>query len=175
MIFGLCGPPERRYPRLFDERWASRRRRARIAGAAIFLEDRPRRRAARFPRRASAEGRNLIRAAYITAGAASLALAALGAVLPLMPTTVFVILAAFFFGKSSPRLERWLLENPAFGPSIRLWRDKGAISRKGKIAAGAALAVSAAASAMFAPWPWSLAGVAAGLIVGVWIWSRPEG
>jgi len=85
-----------------------------------------------------------------------------------------VILAAFFFGRGSPRLERWLVENPSFGPSIRLWREKGAISRKGKLAATFAFIVSVAVSLIFAPLPWSLAAPAAALILGAWIWSRPE-
>lgn len=63
------------------------------------------------------------------------ALGAIGAVLPLMPTTIFLIFAAWFFAKSSPRLEAWLLNHPQFGPVLRNWREKGAISARGKAAA----------------------------------------
>jgi hypothetical protein len=112
---------------------------------------------------------------YLIAGFVSLGLAAIGAVLPVMPTTVFVILAAFFFARSSPALEARLLDHPVFGPHIRLWRERGAISRKGKRAAAAAFAVSIVIALIFAPLPWSLAPIAAALIVGGWIWTRPEG
>lgn len=117
----------------------------------------------------------MIRGLYISAGVLCLGLAVLGAILPLMPSTVFVILAAFFFGKSSPRLEAWLMDNKTFGPPLRLWREKGAIPRKGKIAALAAFAISAVSTLILAPLPWSLAAPAAGIIGGVWIWTRPEG
>ena len=112
---------------------------------------------------------------YLIAGFACIGLAIIGAILPLMPTTVFVILAAWFFARSSPRLERKLLEHPKFGPHIVRWRDKGAISRSGKIAASIAFAVSIALTLIFSPMPWPLVTIAAAAIVGGWIWTRPEG
>ncbi len=117
----------------------------------------------------------MIRGFYIAAGVLCLGLAVLGAILPLMPSTVFVILAAFCFGKSSPRLETWLMENKVFGPSLRLWREKGAIPRVGKLAALGAFAISAASTLIFAPLPWSLAAPIAAVFGGAWIWTRPEG
>ena len=86
---------------------------------------------------------------YLIAGWASLGLGAIGAFLPLLPTVPFVILAAFCFARSSPRLENWLLTHPHFGHHIVAWREKGAISRKGKIAATAAFAFSIALAAIF--------------------------
>ena len=64
---------------------------------------------------------------YLVAGWLSLGLGAIGAVLPLLPTVPFVILAAFCFARSSPRLEAWLVGHPVFGPHIAAWRDYGAI------------------------------------------------
>jgi uncharacterized membrane protein YbaN (DUF454 family) len=112
---------------------------------------------------------------YLIAGFACLGLAVIGAILPLMPTTIFVILAAYCFARSSPRLESRLLEHPRFGPHIVRWREHGAISRAGKRAAALAFAISIAISLIFAPFPWSLVSVVAAIMVGGWIWTRPEG
>lgn len=73
-----------------------------------------------------------IRFAYLIAGFALLALGIIGAFLPLMPTTIFVILAAACFARSNRRVEDWLLNHKQFGPTIKAWRAEGAISRRGK-------------------------------------------
>lgn len=70
-----------------------------------------------------------------------LALGAIGALLPVMPTTIFLILAVGCFARSSPTFERRLLEHPRYGPALRLWREQGAISRKGKLFASAGMAL----------------------------------
>src|SRR3546814_14722749 len=103
---------------------------------------------------------------YRVGGWASLGLGALGAFLPLLPTVPFVILAAFCFARSSPRLEAWLVTHPQFGHHIVAWREKRAISRKGKMAATAAFAVSILLAAMFSPWPWLMAPVIAAAVTG---------
>lgn len=114
------------------------------------------------------------RTLYLLAGFAALIAGGIGVFLPLLPTVPFVILAAFCFARSSPALERRLLEHPRFGSHIRNWRDHGAISRKGKRAALAAFGISAVVGLIFAPFPWSLAPIAAAAIGGTWIWRRPE-
>src|SRR3546814_2092907 len=60
---------------------------------------------------------------------------AVGAFVPLLPTTIFIILALGCFARSSPRLEHWLLNHERFGPALRAWRDQRAISRSAKRAA----------------------------------------
>lgn len=55
-----------------------------------------------------------------------------GVVVPLLPTTPFLILAAFLFGKGSKRWQEWLLANKFFGPPIRSYLEKRAISRQAK-------------------------------------------
>jgi uncharacterized membrane protein YbaN (DUF454 family) len=65
-------------------------------------------------------------------GLAALVLAAVGAVLPLLPTTPLVLLAAFCFGKGSPRLRHWLENHAVFGEAIREWEHTGAIAPKYK-------------------------------------------
>ena len=76
--------------------------------------------------------RVLSRLAWLVIGLSSLALGGAGILLPLLPTTPFVLVAAFAFAKSSTRLHRWLLEHNVFGPLIDNWRRSGAISRSTK-------------------------------------------
>lgn len=76
-----------------------------------------------------------IRLFWLVIGLTSLGLGVIGVVLPLLPTTPFLLLAAFAFARSSPRLAAWLDAHPQFGPMIRDWRDHGAINRRAKIAA----------------------------------------
>lgn len=111
---------------------------------------------------------------FFVIGWASIALGAVGVVLPLLPTVPFVILAAYCFARSSPRLEAWLVGHPQFGHHIIAWRDQGAISRKGKLAALFAFAASAIGGLIFAPWPWQFLPIGAAVIGGSWIWTRPE-
>lgn len=76
-----------------------------------------------------------MRIAYLLAGFLLLGLAIVGAVLPVVPSTIFVILAAGAFARSSPRLERRILEHPVFGPAVIRWRERGAISPSAKLLA----------------------------------------
>ena len=69
---------------------------------------------------------------WFAVGWAALALGAVGVMLPILPTTPFVILAAFAFGKSAPRLRAWLENSRAFGPVIADWRSHGAIAPRVK-------------------------------------------
>lgn len=61
-----------------------------------------------------------------------LGLAILGAVLPLLPTTPFALLSLYFFSKSSPKMARWLLDHPWFGPTIRRWKENRTLAPKVK-------------------------------------------
>ncbi|MEX1098786.1 MAG: YbaN family protein [Bacteriovoracaceae bacterium] len=66
-------------------------------------------------------------------GAASFVLGVLGAFLPILPTTPFLILSAFCFSKSSRRVHQWLLNLPTFGPMIKDWENNRVIRPKAKI------------------------------------------
>lgn len=59
-------------------------------------------------------------------------LAVLGAILPILPTTVFLIMATACFAKSSPKMQRKLLNNKTFGPLIYEWQQHKSIPRKAK-------------------------------------------
>ena len=59
-------------------------------------------------------------------------LAILGVVLPILPTTPFLLVAAACFAKSSPEMQRRLLANKTFGPIIRDWQESRSISLKAK-------------------------------------------
>ena len=59
----------------------------------------------------------------------------IGALLPLMPTTIFLIIAAWAFSKSSPKYHQWLRQHKQFGPLITIWEQHRAMPRKAKIIA----------------------------------------
>ena len=116
----------------------------------------------------------MIRTAYFLLGILSLTLGAVGVILPLLPTVPFVLLAAFCFARSSPRLERWLTEHRTFGPHLLAWRTRRAISRKGKRAALLCFSASAILGLVLLAPPWSFAPLAVALIGGFWIATRAE-
>ena len=69
---------------------------------------------------------------YLAGGLISVALGTLGVFLPLLPTVPFLLLATFCFARSNPVWEQRLLDHPRYGPPLREWRERRAISRKGK-------------------------------------------
>ena len=73
-----------------------------------------------------------IKILWLLAGLASVAIGAIGVVVPLLPTTPFLLVAAFAFARSSTRLNRWLREHRSFGPLIENWHREGSIDRKVK-------------------------------------------
>ncbi len=75
----------------------------------------------------------MARPLWFVLGMISLGLGALGAALPLLPTTPFVLAAAFCFARSSERWHAWLLAHRTFGPLIINWQEHRAISRNTKI------------------------------------------
>lgn len=90
--------------------------------------------------RPSADG--LWRPALFAAGWIFLAVGIVGLALPLLPGTVFLILSAACFARSSPRFEAWLLNHARLGPPVRRWREKGAIPRPAKVFAVGSMAAS---------------------------------
>ena len=70
---------------------------------------------------------------FLILGLTTTVLAFIGIFLPLLPTTPFLLLSAYFFSKSSKRLHNWLLQHKIFGPIINDWEKHGVISVKAKI------------------------------------------
>lgn len=115
------------------------------------------------------------RTLWLLLGHLSLALGIIGAVLPLLPTTPFLLLSALAFSRSSPRLARWLHEHPRLGPPILNWRKHGVIGRGAKILVVVAAVVSLSSSLWLAvPW-WALAaqGVILSLVL-LFVLTRPS-
>lgn len=102
-------------------------------------------------------------------------LAIIGAILPGMPTTVFVLMAAWAAARSSPRFAHWLESHRLFGPMIRDWRAGGYVSRRAKWSAGITMALSVVIL-FVAPTPrmvaWGATGIMA--LVLIWLCLRPE-
>lgn len=117
-----------------------------------------------------------MRLIWIVLGLSAVALGLVGVMLPLLPTTPFMLLAAACFAKSSPRLHDWLLNHRVFGPSIRDWRDYRAISPKAKRMAITAMAAAFGLSVVLGL-GWKVLAVQAAVlaVMGSWIWTRSNG
>lgn len=84
----------------------------------------------------------MLRPLYFTAGIVFVCVGIAGYFLPVLPGTIWLILAAACFARSSPRFEAWLVNHPRFGPSVVAWRQHGAIPRRIKFIAIAMMAIS---------------------------------
>ncbi|MFO1363761.1 MAG: YbaN family protein [Burkholderiales bacterium] len=91
-----------------------------------------------------------VRVALVVAGIAFVGLGILGAFLPVLPTTPFMLLAAACFARASTRFYNALLNNRAFGPTILEWRRHRSIPYRTKWTAIALMAATLAASIVFA-------------------------
>lgn len=115
------------------------------------------------------------RFAYRCITGAALGAAALGAVLPVLPTTPFLLIAAWSASRHSPALEARLLAHPRFGPHLVAWRRERAITRRAKVSALGLLAVSLAISLMLLnTWPMRIVVSCIVMAVGTYLATRPE-
>ena len=102
-------------------------------------------------------------------------LALVGVVVPGLPTFPFLLLAAWAAARGSRRLHDWLYAHPRFGPDLRRWRDRRAISRRAKVWALALLALSFAIMWWRVRTWWVLGPVAVLFTtVGTWLATRRE-
>lgn len=110
---------------------------------------------------------------WLAAGFASLAAAAVGLLLPLLPTVPFLLLAAWCFSRGSRRIERWMLDHPQIGPPIRDWRANRAVPLRAKQLASVMMAVSCLAAWWLLPSPWRWLPAACCAAVALWMWRLP--
>lgn len=87
---------------------------------------------------------------YKPLGFLFLALGLLGIPLPVLPSTPFILLSAWFFARSSPRWHRWLLDSELFGPMLHNWETRRCISCRTKVVALSTMALAGGASIAFA-------------------------
>ncbi|MGN6827170.1 YbaN family protein [Paucibacter sp. M5-1] len=114
-----------------------------------------------------------LRALWLLAGGVCLLLGIVGIFLPLLPTTPFVLLAAFCFSRGSRRCEDWLLNHPRLGPVVRDWRATRAIPLRAKQFATAMMALSSLWAAYALPLAWCWVPGACCTAVAAWMWSLP--
>ncbi|MCK0197782.1 YbaN family protein [Ancylobacter sp. 6x-1] len=103
------------------------------------------------------------------------ALGIIGIFTPMMPGTVFLIIAAWLFSRSSPRFETWLVTHRRLGPSVVAWRRNGAVPRWAKIFAVVSMAFSFGLLVVMGLPVLVLAGTAACFVgVAAYLISRPS-
>lgn len=94
---------------------------------------------------------NTRQACYAALGAVMVVLGTAGILLPLLPTTPFLLLAAYLFSKSSRRWHDWLLNHKHLGSYIDAWRNKTGLTVTHKLRLGISFTVVMAISIYFAP------------------------
>lgn len=108
-------------------------------------------------------------------GALCFTIGIVNAFIPLLPTTVFLLIGVWAYGKGDPAMRERLLNHPRYGQPLRLWLDRRQISRKGKVAAVIGIALSATFTAVLIrskPLAWA---VVAGLsLLSLWLATRTE-
>jgi uncharacterized membrane protein YbaN (DUF454 family) len=115
-------------------------------------------------------GGRIRRSLWFATGWVAVAIGSIGIVVPGLPTTVFFIVAASCFAKSSPRFERWVLELPRVGPLVRDYRAGLGMPRRAKVWAIAIMLVVAGVSVFLSfDRLWFAAVVVALILVGIWV------
>lgn len=117
----------------------------------------------------------MARIGWLALGCLCAGLGIIGAVVPLMPTTIFLILATGCFARSSPRLERWLLGHPRFIATLTAWQAERAIGPRAKAAACSGMVLGFALFWIGARPGLLMASIVAGVMAGcaAYILSRP--
>ena len=103
-------------------------------------------------------------------------LGAIGVVLPVLPTTPFLLIALWAFSQSSERFHNWLYHHKYFGPPLQEWEKYGVIPKRAKIVALTTMAISATLVIILTDTPWyGLAGMLSLMMIGaIFILTRPS-
>ncbi len=117
-----------------------------------------------------------LRIIYHIIGLLMIVLAIIGAILPIMPTVPFLLVASWCFARSSPRFHNWLHSHKVFGPPIKQWEEQGVISPFVKILAVGGMSVGFCSFLLIAkPVLWLTICTAIVLIaISVYILTRPS-
>ena len=115
----------------------------------------------------------LLRAVWLVGGWLSLLLGFIGIFLPLLPTTPFVLLAAFCFSRGSARWEHWLVNHPRLGPMVRDWRATRAVPLRAKQLATLMMTASSAWAYFMIPSMWRVMPALCCTCVAIWLWRLP--
>jgi len=113
---------------------------------------------------------------YIVLGWLSFSIGLIGVFLPLLPTVVFWILAAWFWSKGSPELVAKIYENEKYGSQIEAFLKYGVVSRKGKTAAVISMTISYCLFQLIVipSFKLGLAIAILFILINLWLISRPE-
>ena len=113
---------------------------------------------------------------FLTLGWLSLLLGIIGIFLPVLPTTPFALLAAYFFSNSSEKLHSWLLRQKHLGPLIKNWESHGVIRPRAKILATVTMVVLFSYTNLFVPVSILIKLLINSIGIGVliFIWTRPS-
>ena len=110
---------------------------------------------------------------WLLAGWIALVTGLIGIALPLLPTTPFLLLAAWCFSRGSPRIERWLLDHPRLGPPVRDWRRHRAVPLAAKQLATVMMAISSLWAGFMLPLAWCWVPAAFCTAAAVFLWRLP--
>ncbi len=91
----------------------------------------------------------VVKVLWLTAGFFLVGIGMVGIIVPGLPTTPFMILAAACFARSSQRFYRWVITNRLFGPQVRRFREGQGISLRGKVFSVSAMSLFILLSVIF--------------------------
>jgi uncharacterized protein len=116
----------------------------------------------------------ILRYVWLGLGLLSAAIGFINFLIPGLPSTVFILIAVYFFARSSPRFYNWLLNNKMFGGLIRDWRAGKGLSLKAKMMAISVIAITITLS-IFALDSQLVKMIVAlcGVGVSIYLWTRP--